>query len=153
MPELNRREFVTRTAAAIAGACAFCNAGLLLGESSGGGAPVDIGSTSDYAKDGVTDKWVGSDKFFVVREGDRIFALGAICTHKKTTLKLKDGAIFCPGHGSHFSNDGKVEKGPAKRSLVHLAISKDSEGKLRVDPSQRFEEDHWDDPKSFVTVS
>jgi hypothetical protein len=56
MDKLNRREFVSLTAAAFAGACAFCNAGMLLAESAdAGAAPVEVGALSDYGKDGITE--------------------------------------------------------------------------------------------------
>lgn len=55
-----------------------------------------------------------------IRDGHTsVRAVHAICTHKKSRLKY-DAAkhkIRCPNHGSLFSFDGKVLKGPAKKDL------------------------------------
>ncbi len=57
----------------------------------------------------------------IVRDGDRVFAIGNRCTHQGTPLhtgpvrfsgSLK--TIRCPAHGSEFDlADGRVVRGPA----------------------------------------
>jgi nitrite reductase/ring-hydroxylating ferredoxin subunit len=53
----------------------------------------------------------------VVKHGDALCALSAICTHAGGPLAqgaVADGAIRCPWHGSEFSlDDGSVRRGPA----------------------------------------
>lgn len=46
-------------------------------------------------------------------------AVSGICTHQKTptTYSAKVKLVLCPQHGSTFSADGKVLKGPAKVPL------------------------------------
>lgn len=42
----------------------------------------------------------------------------ARCTHAGCALKVSDGAVVCPCHGSRFGFDGSVERGPAVDPLV-----------------------------------
>lgn len=53
----------------------------------------------------------------LVRRGEEVFAIGAVCSHYGAPLeegKLKDGAIECPWHQSRFClADGRVDAGPA----------------------------------------
>jgi len=53
----------------------------------------------------------------LVRRGERIFAIGAVCSHLGAPLEkgeLKDGTIECPWHGSQFAlADGSLKSGPA----------------------------------------
>jgi Rieske Fe-S protein len=101
--------------------------------------PVQVGNVSEYAADGVFDKFAKSEQVVLVREGGRLSACSAICTHKQAILKGVEGQPRCPSHGSRFAPDGSVVKGPAKRSLEHLAISKDASGMLTVDRSKKVE--------------
>jgi len=120
--ESSRREFV---AGALAGGCAFCL-------SCGGGSEVRaaalkagtvaVGSKSDYAADGIFDKFAG-EQVMIVRASGKLYACSAICTHKERALKVVQGQMRCPSHGSRFDAEGKVIKGPAKQELVRFAIS------------------------------
>src|SRR5690349_18339740 len=119
--QMNRREFVV-LGSAIAAGCALCACGADVlaapGDkpAAGGGATggkVDIGPMTDYASDGITDKFMRPNKFAVVRNDGKIYACSARCTHKSSPLKVKDGHFACPSHGSEFSPQGTVTKGPA----------------------------------------
>jgi cytochrome b6-f complex iron-sulfur subunit len=48
-----------------------------------------------------------------------ITAVNPICTHRGCTVEWKADkkAFVCPCHDAQFSSDGKVLKGPAKKSL------------------------------------
>jgi glycine/D-amino acid oxidase-like deaminating enzyme/nitrite reductase/ring-hydroxylating ferredoxin subunit len=52
-------------------------------------------------------------------EGDRLHSVSAVCTHLGCTLAWNDAerSWECPCHGSVFSPDGEVLKGPAVRDL------------------------------------
>jgi len=164
MPELNRRNFLATATAAVAAAtcacaldCPFALAADAAAEDTG---PVDIGTLADYPKDGPYDKFAKKPtSLLVIREGGKLFAPTAICTHKKANLTVDGGEIVCPKHDSPFDNQGvpkaKTKDGddtPAKKPLVRYAISKDAAGKLIVDKSKSFDKDKWDDPASFVKV-
>jgi nitrite reductase/ring-hydroxylating ferredoxin subunit len=64
---------------------------------------------------------VGGVEAFVVRSGDRIFALALRCTHQgapldRGALRLTGSplTVTCPAHGSMFDlTNGQVRRGPA----------------------------------------
>src|SRR2546423_8451546 len=135
MPDqINRRQFVSLTVAAVA-ATAVCGAccGLVEAADGPGSAghagptsgpssplaktPVDVGAKTDYASDGVYDKFNKSHRVLIIRHDGKIYAPTATCSHKNAVLKNKDGEIVCPSHGSRFSLQGTPTKGPAKGSL------------------------------------
>jgi nitrite reductase/ring-hydroxylating ferredoxin subunit len=58
------------------------------------------------------------------RDGDRLYAVGWVCTHASARLmkgRLVDDCLECPLHGARFALDGgEVRRGPARRGLpVH----------------------------------
>ena len=156
--QMNRREFVVLSSALAAGCavCGMCGADALAAPgdkpAAGGASKVDIGKLSDYAADGITDKFMRPNKFAVVRTDGKIFACSARCTHKASPLRKKDDGFACPSHGSQFSVQGTVTKGPAKESLVRYAITKNDQGHLIVDTTKSFRERDWEKPESFVEV-
>lgn len=78
---------------------------------------IKAGPANQYAADGVYSAFVDRG-FFVVRRGDELFALSAICTHRNCKLTAEaDHSFYCQGHGSTFDPVGQVTQGPAKRDL------------------------------------
>lgn len=58
------------------------------------------------------------DKLLVVQRGDGSFiALALNCPHKNGPLKEKDGQLVCAWHGSAFSLEGELLKGPSRQGL------------------------------------
>ncbi|MGI8331184.1 Rieske 2Fe-2S domain-containing protein [Actinomadura scrupuli] len=58
------------------------------------------------------------------RHGDRLYAVGWVCTHASARLmrgRLVEDCLECPLHGARFALDGgEVRRGPARRGLpVH----------------------------------
>ncbi len=57
----------------------------------------------------------------LVRRGQRVYAIGAVCSHYGAPLEqgtLHDSIIECPWHYSHFSlEDGSVKRGPSTAPL------------------------------------
>src|ERR1017187_7414623 len=91
---------------------------------------INAGPASDYAKDGVYSKFLGSG-FFVVRRGDKLFALSAISTHRKCKLTAEpDHSFYCKCHGSTFDPAGQVTAGPAKRDLPVWPTDTNGAGQL-----------------------
>ncbi|MGD0616009.1 MAG: Rieske (2Fe-2S) protein, partial [Verrucomicrobiota bacterium] len=71
--------------------------------------------------------------FFIVRSGDKVFALSSSCTHRKCRLSAEpDHSFYCKCHGSTFDPSGKVTKGPARRNLPLLHSMTDGQGRLLV---------------------
>ena len=157
MPDLNRRDFLA-TAAALTCACALDCPFALAADAKEDTGPVDIGALADFPKDGPYDKFAKKPtSLLVIRNGGKLYAPTAICTHKKANLMVDAGEIVCPKHDSPFDNQGvpkaKTKDGddtPAKKPLVRFAISKNAAGHLIVDKSKTFEKEQWEDPASFV---
>jgi len=97
--------------------------------------PFDAGSASDVPQ-GISEKFAKSDRIFLIREGNKLSAMTATCTHKNQRLRLKDGQVFCAAHGSKFKTDGTLVEGPAERNLTRHGVSIDARGHLLVDKSR-----------------
>lgn len=126
---LNRRQFLLLTAGLAAG-CQTVN------DDRNSAAPtervINAGPVSDFAKDGVYSKFADRG-FFVIRRGGHLFALSAICTHRKCQLTAEpDHSFYCKCHGSTFNPAGQVTEGPAKRDLPVLASEINGDGQLVV---------------------
>ena len=148
----SRRTFIV-TAAAAACACAGCPL-LASGSPARAVGPVDAGPLEDFGKDGVTERWAGSDGFFVVRRGGKLYAVSSHCTHKKVRLVVAKGdeGFKCPRHGSAFGADGHVIRSPARLALPRFAIRVKDNGHIVVDTAAQFGERDWGDPASFVDL-
>jgi Rieske Fe-S protein len=124
--KLNRRQFLLLTAGLTAG-CATA------------GIPdtttiktVTAGPVGKFAADGVYSDF-RNQGFFIIRHGDKLFALSAICTHRKCKLNLQnDHSFLCPCHGSTFDAAGHVTEGPARRDLPILPSHTNEQGQLVV---------------------
>lgn len=53
-------------------------------------------------------------------EGGQFLALLLMCTHAGQALNRSGEGYFCTLHGSRFTKEGKVLKGPASSPLEHL---------------------------------
>ena len=157
---LNRRTFLA-TAAAATCACALgCPFAEAQDAKDADAATVDIGTAADFPKDGPYDKFAKKpNSLIVVREGGKLYAMTAVCTHKKKQLKVEDAEIVCAAHDSPFDNQGvpkpKTKEGdetPAKEPLDRFAIARNSEGRLIVEKAKRFPKGKWEDPASFVKL-
>jgi Rieske Fe-S protein len=132
MASVSRRQFLLLAA----GTGAIC--GCQTGDDGGYSAPraveriVNAGPAARYAADGVYGAFRELG-FFVVRKGESLSALSAICTHKKCKLAAEaDHSFYCKCHGSTFDPEGKVTLGPAKRDLPEFPVFVDENGQLMV---------------------
>ena len=150
MLEMNRREFVVAATAACACACLCAENAQAEAPS---GATVDIGKPADFPKGQISNKFLTSQKLLVVHQEDRIFVMNARCTHRGTTVKVVDGKIKCPAHGSTFTEVGTPDGGPAKAALFRYGVKLNESGSLIVDKSKQFGEKQWDDEGAFHKVS
>lgn len=126
---MNRREFLILAATAVAG----CSA---TPPEAASPAPrirlINAGPAGNYAVDAVYTGF-RNQGFFLIRQGEKLFALSAVCTHKKCKLKAEpDYSFTCPCHGSTFDPSGHVTEGPAKRDLPVLETFTNEKGELFV---------------------
>lgn len=124
--KLNRRQFLILTAGVVAG----CKTGD--NPAANEGRIVNAGAVGNFAADGVYSNF--SDLgFFVIRKDEKLFALSAICTHRKCKLTAEsDRSFYCKCHGSTFDPAGHVTQGPAKRDLPVLPTFTNEQGQLVV---------------------
>jgi len=52
------------------------------------------------------------------RDADGVYAVSLVCTHLGCIVKNSSDGFECPCHGSQFTADGTVRKGPAPRALA-----------------------------------
>ena len=114
--------------------------------------PVDAGPLGDFRADGAYARFRASHGFFVIREGNRIFAQSAVCTHRECLLTASGGGFRCRCHGSTFALEGKVTRGPARRDLPRFAVERSADAHLIVHLEQRLSPDHFDGPQAFVNT-
>lgn len=125
---ISRREFLLLTAAFAAG----CSSEKVGPPVSNRSRVINAGPVGDYARDGVYSTFQ-SQGFFIVRRGEKLFALSSICTHRKCRLDAEpDHSFYCHCHGSTFDPNGHVTQGPARRDLPVLPTSVDESGQLLV---------------------
>ena len=57
------------------------------------------------------------------KDADGIFAISTVCTHLGCIVKNNPEGFECPCHGSRFSLDGSVVKGPAPKALAWRKVT------------------------------
>lgn len=69
----------------------------------------------------------------LVRDGQGVYAVSRVCTHLGCIVQPSPAGFDCPCHGSRFSADGAVLKGPAPKPLQWLAVTSLGGGSYVVD--------------------
>jgi cytochrome b6-f complex iron-sulfur subunit len=57
------------------------------------------------------------------RDEDGVYAISRVCTHLGCIVKPTAEGFECPCHGSRFTGNGSVAKGPAPRPLSWVKVS------------------------------
>jgi len=88
------------------------------------GGMVDAGPLANVPVIGSEPRAVPQGRFWLIHDEDGISALHSSCTHLECLFNWdKEKKLFvCPCHGSEFSKNGQVLKGPAQRNLDRFAI-------------------------------
>jgi cytochrome b6-f complex iron-sulfur subunit len=114
------------------------------------------GLPDDYTVGEVSQKFKQSERVWIVREKEGIYAILAKCTHLGCTpLWLKGESKYkCPCHGSGFTMQGVNFEGPAPRALERLKIGLGPDGQLIIDKSKvfLFEKGEWGKPESILKI-
>jgi len=112
------------------------------------------GYPTEYSVGEVSEKWMKSQRVWIVRTDSTIYALLGICTHLGCTPRWlgPENKFKCPCHGSGYTKDGVNFEGPTPRPLERVRITLGDDGQLIVDKAfrYRYELGQWDDPIAFV---
>ena len=159
MSEISRRE-----ALVLAGACACCSLladGALAADHDRNNHPtglmpksLEIGKLADYPHPGFYDKF-SKQRVMICRLDDRLVAMSAVCTHKGCIVRIQPDdktSLKCPCHKAVFTEQGTVDSGPARSSLVRYALKSNANGTITADLTKSFDEKHWDDPAAFIAL-
>ena len=119
----------------------------------------NIGYPADFSL-GIDQRFLMTNRVWVVREPDRIFVIFARCTHLGCTPEWKSGEnkFKCPCHGSGYDSEGVNFEGPAPRPMDRAHIDRDPTGRLIVDTSRLYLDDpragvnQFDDPVAYLAV-
>jgi cytochrome b6-f complex iron-sulfur subunit len=119
----------------------------------------NIGFPADFSL-GIDQRYLMTNRVWVVREPDRLFVIYARCTHLGCTPEWKpaENKFKCPCHGSGYDSEGVNFEGPAPRPMDRANVSLDPTGKISVDTSRLYVDDpragvnHFNDPGAFLNV-
>lgn len=90
--------------------------------------PIEVSAFLPNAKAGIPVLVKGLPKvaYLVINEGPKIaeYGINPVCTHLGCTVEWKTerSRFECPCHGSQFDAQGRIIKGPAKRSLPLVTV-------------------------------
>ena len=118
-----------------------------------------IGYPADFNL-GIDQRFLMTNRSWVVREPDRIFVIYAKCTHLGCTPEWKsaENKFKCPCHGSGYDSEGVNFEGPAPRPMDRAFIHLDPTGKIVVDTSRLYVNDpragvnHFNDIGAYLNV-
>ena len=112
--------------------------------SAGSGAPPDpigdVASVNVSALPIGSLEPVGTLPVCIARDAHGVYAMTLTCTHAGCNI-AQQGAVSprgvsCGCHGSQFSTNGDVLRGPAAEPLSHFAVTKDTAGNLTIHGGQ-----------------
>ncbi|MGE4266750.1 MAG: ubiquinol-cytochrome c reductase iron-sulfur subunit [Deferribacterales bacterium] len=126
---MNRRGFLRRLSIVIGGAAGLFGLYRFLTPQTSGGDVVLTVAGADVPEGGAL---IFSDKqTAVMKLNGGITAMSLTCTHLGCTVALDGDKFACPCHGSVFSLDGEVIKGPAVKRLT-VFVTDEKDGKVTV---------------------
>lgn len=114
------------------------------------------GKVSDFATDGVDERFKNGFGVWIVRSEGQLFALSNICTHLGCIPNWlsAESKFKCPCHGSGFYVSGINFEGPAPRPLERYKIGVNAQGYIVVDKTKvyRQEKGQWNNADSYIKV-
>ncbi len=121
------------------------------------GVPRDFMSRGPGRQQGslrIYEQWKKDHAVWIVREGNRLYAIYAKCTHLGCTPNwFPDERIFkCPCHGSRFYSNGVNFAGPAPRPLDRFRIFLGNDGRITVDKSRIYRFRDFDRQGAYLVL-
>ncbi len=96
---------------------------------------IDVAAVADVPDGGMKRVDAAGYPVLLVRRGEQVDAIGAICAHQGGPLEqgtLKDGMVTCPWHGSTFCvRDGSIVSGPTSYPQPAFSV-RVTDGRVRV---------------------
>jgi len=132
--QISRRSLIVLAGAAVACGCSSETAPSPERMVTRATGPVDAGPASSFAAPGVYRQFSDRFGFYIVRQGDDLYAISSICTHRECKVNAVEGGFKCRCHGSTFTLEGHVTRGPARRDLPRWSIERDQRDHLIVHP-------------------
>jgi cytochrome b6-f complex iron-sulfur subunit len=115
------------------------------------------GYPEDYIVGEVSEKWMKTQRVWIVRTETEIYALLGICTHLGCTPRWlgAESKFKCPCHGSGYYKNGVNFEGPTPRPLERVKVALADDGQIVVDTAVRFRQElgQWTDPQAFIPAS
>src|SRR5580704_18131373 len=119
----------------------------------------NIGYPADFSL-GIDQRYLMTNRVWIIREPYRIFLIFARCTHLGCTPEWKaaENKFKCPCHGSGYDSEGVNFEGPAPRPMDRALLKLDPTGQIVVDTSRLFVNDpragvnHFNDTGAFLNV-
>jgi len=112
------------------------------------------GRPEEYTIGEVSERWMKTQRVWIIRTDDTIYALLAICTHLGCTPRwlAPENKFKCPCHGSGYTKEGINFEGPTPRPLERVKTTLGDDGQLIVDKAfrYRYELGQWTDPQAYV---
>jgi cytochrome b6-f complex iron-sulfur subunit len=135
MPKINRRDFLKLSTTGLLTASGLIGLGALLRFMGYESQPAtktefDVGEESTYP---VGSRTVLPDiPALLIRTENGFAAMSLVCTHLGCTVDQEADGFSCPCHGSKYSIDGSVLRGPAQKPLPTLRVEQNAEGHLTI---------------------
>ena len=135
MPKINRRDFLKLSTTGLLTASGLLGLGALfrfMGYESESATKTefDLGEESAYP---VGSRTVLPDIPAILIHTESGFkAISLVCTHLGCTVEQDADGFSCPCHGSLYSDDGSVLRGPAQKPLPTLRVEQNVNGQLTL---------------------
>jgi len=115
-----------------------------------------IGPPTNYPPKTVNEDYKAKGKFWIVNDGQKVFAISVVCTHLGCTPNWMENErkFKCPCHGSGFTMQGRNFEGPAPFWLRRYEVTLADDGQIVVNKGRLFYEEkgEFEDPRSFIAV-
>jgi cytochrome b6-f complex iron-sulfur subunit len=94
----------------------------------------DLGPADQFTPDSISV--IQQAQAVIIPTPNGFEALSLVCPHLGCEVKIQDGGFECPCHGSRFTLDGSLLKGPADLPLKKLRLDILNNGHMMLDISE-----------------